>query len=397
MSTPVPTILERITSAGKAFDRNEIGSRESLIELARDLIASLEIPSEFLQRSFWAEPALSAHCKIAVEVKLFQHLKVAGEAGLSTDDLAQRTGVEPALLQRIMRHLIAMKVVSFFNGRFLGSNLSHGLAAENYQKSIDFCYDVARPSFNRFPDFFKKTDYKLPTSPTNGPFQAAHGTELPFFPWLVNTPPHLDEFDNFMSAYRAGKANWYDPGFYPVADRPIEGFDPAINDVLLVDVGGGRGHDVQQFVAQYNAQPGKVVLQDREPVIASIQDKDRLPFDSEVYDFFTPQPIKAARAYSFHSILHDWSDEEGIKILENLKPALKPGYSRVLLNKIVLSEEKPTIAATSMNMMMLAHLSVRERTESDWKGILQNAGLKFLDIYSYPGVAESVIEAELEG
>ena len=73
-----------------------------------------------------------------------------------------------------------------------------------------------------------------------------------------------------------------------------------------------------------------------------------------------------------------------------------PGYSRVLLNEIVLSEERPTLAATSMDMMMLAHLGVRERTEAEWKAIVEKAGLKFLNVYTYPGVAESVIEAELE-
>lgn len=55
MSTPVPGILERIAAAGKAYEADRIGSRESLIELGRDLVAALEIPSEFLQRSFWAE------------------------------------------------------------------------------------------------------------------------------------------------------------------------------------------------------------------------------------------------------------------------------------------------------------------------------------------------------
>jgi hypothetical protein len=295
-----------------------------------------------------------------------------------------------------MRHLIAMKIVSFSNGKFFGTSLSHGLAADNYQKSIDFCYDVARPSFNGFPEFFKKNGYNPPISASDGPFQAAHGTDLHFFPWLVATPPHLEEFDAFMSAYRAGKPDWWDPGFYPVAERLVDGFDSNNNEALIVDVGGGRGHDALQFVAVHASHPGKVVLQDREPVIASIQDKDKLPFESQAHDFFTPQPVKAARAYALHSILHDWDDEEGIKILENLKPALKPAYSRVLLNEIVLSEENPTIAATSMDMMMLAHLGVRERTEADWKVILEKAGLKFLKIHSYPGVAESVIEAELE-
>jgi hypothetical protein len=322
-------------------------------------------------------------------------LRDAGDAGLGPDELAQKTGVDVVLLHRLMRHLTAMKGVSFSGGNYRGTILSNGLAAERYQKSIDFCYDVARPSFNGFPEYFKQTGYKLPTSLTDGPFQAAHRTELPFFPWLNATPPHLDEFDAFMSAYRAEKANWHDPGFYPVAERLIQGFDPKINETLLVDVGAGRGHDAHLFVEQHSSHPGKIVIQDRDVVISEIPDQEKLPFKCQVHDFFTPQPIKGARAYLLHSIIHDWSEEEGIKILESLKPALKPGYSRVLLNEIVLSEENPTIAATSMDMMMLAHLAVRERTEMEWKIILRKAGLRFLRIYNHPGVAESVIEAEL--
>ncbi|OAL54845.1 S-adenosyl-L-methionine-dependent methyltransferase [Pyrenochaeta sp. DS3sAY3a] len=294
-----------------------------------------------------------------------------------------------------MRHFIAMKIVTFHDGSFFSTHLSNGLAAERYQKSIEFCYDVARPSFNGFPTFFEKTGYKEPTSLTDGPFQSAHGTQLPFFPWLVATPPHLDEFGAFMSAYRAGKANWFDPQFYPVPERLFEGFDATKNEVLLVDVGGGEGHDMQLFADRHVSCPGKIVLQDRDQVIASVQNKDTLPFTCQAHDFFTPQPVKGARAYSLHSILHDWNDDEGIKILENLKPALEPGYSRVLLNEIVLSEEHPTIAATSMDMMMLAHFAVRERTEAQWRDIADKAGLKFIGIHNYPGVAESVIELEL--
>jgi hypothetical protein len=55
MASPVLSILERVAAAGKAYEGNELGSRENLIELGRDLVAALEIPSEFIQRSFWAE------------------------------------------------------------------------------------------------------------------------------------------------------------------------------------------------------------------------------------------------------------------------------------------------------------------------------------------------------
>lgn len=340
---------------------------------------------------------MSANTRLAVDVKLFQHLKDAGDTGLSASALCEKTGVDVVLLQRLMRHLVAMYLITFHDGAFHATTLSNGLAEENYQHSISFCYDVARPSFNGFPEFFKKTEYKSPAlGGIDGPFQDAHKTQLPFFGWLVATPPHLQHFDSFMSAYRAGKANWYDPGFYPVFERMITGFDASASEVLLVDIGGGRGHDVAAFAAQHSPHPGKIVLQDREPVVASVMaSSEEQPFEAQACDFFTPQPVKSARAYSLHSILHDWGDEDGVKILENLVPALKRGYSRVLLNEIVVSKEKPTLAATSMDMMMLAHFAVRERTEADWRAILERAGFRVVNIYTYPGVAESLIEAEL--
>lgn len=53
--TSILSIVERIAAAGKAYSSDEVGSRENLIDLGRSLVAALEIPSEFLQRSFWAE------------------------------------------------------------------------------------------------------------------------------------------------------------------------------------------------------------------------------------------------------------------------------------------------------------------------------------------------------
>ena len=55
MASPVSEILDGISSARKAFENNEAGSREALIDYSRSLITSLEIPSDFIQRTFWAE------------------------------------------------------------------------------------------------------------------------------------------------------------------------------------------------------------------------------------------------------------------------------------------------------------------------------------------------------
>lgn len=56
--SPVTSIIDSLVAAGKAYENNEPGAREALIDNSRALMTSLEIPSEFLQRSFWAEVAL---------------------------------------------------------------------------------------------------------------------------------------------------------------------------------------------------------------------------------------------------------------------------------------------------------------------------------------------------
>lgn len=74
-------------------------------------------------------------------------------------------------------------------------------------------------------------------------------------------------------------------------------------------------------------------------------------------------------AYSLRSILHNRNDGDGVKTLDNTVTAPKKRYSKILFNEIVVNEEKPTLAATSMDLMMLAHFGVRDRTEASWRAI----------------------------
>lgn len=48
-----------------------------------------------------------------------------------------------------------------------------------------------------------------------------------------------------------------------------------------------------------------------------------------------------------------------------------------------------------MDVQMMAHVGVRERTEAQWRSLLEQGGLQMLKIYTYPGCAESLIEAEV--
>jgi hypothetical protein len=115
--------------------------------------------------------------------------------------------------------------------------------------------------------------------------------------------------------------------------------------------------------------------------------------EAQSHNFYTPQPVQGARVYFLHSIPHDWNAEDGVKILKNLIPALKPGYSKILLNGIVLSEEKPSVPATSMDMMMLGHFGEScECTDKDFQAIAAQAGLEVARNFANAASPESIID-----
>ncbi|KAI0592982.1 putative O-methyltransferase [Biscogniauxia sp. FL1348] len=386
-------ILSQLQTVGAAYAENKPGAREQLINLSQALISSLELPSEAIQRMGWAEPARSAHCRIAVELKLFEILK-ENDQGLSAKELATKANANDVLIGRILKHLVAMNIVGESGvDKFVATPLSNALTESKYRDGIIYTYDVAGPSFRGLPEYLKRINYAHPTDLMNGPFQAAHKTQLPFFAWLDKNPPYLQTFNNYMAAYRAGKPSWVDPGFYPVAEL-TEGFDPSTNEVLLVDVGGGMGHDLQELKQKHPSLPGKLVLQDRPEVITSIEGSQGV-FEAASHDFFTPQPVANARAYYLHSVLHDWGDEDCLRILEQLKPAMKPGYSKLLINEIIVPSQNATWPITSMDQLVFVLGAMRERTEEHWQDLLKKAGFKIVKIYSYEMGSESLIEAEV--
>ncbi|KAI1491131.1 putative O-methyltransferase [Biscogniauxia mediterranea] len=386
-------ILSQLQTVGAAYAENKPGAREQLINLSQALISSLELPSEAIQRMGWAEPARSAHCRIAVELKLFEILK-DNDQGLSAKELAAKVNANDVLIARILKHLVAMNIVGESSvDKFVATPLSNALTESKYRDGIIYTYDVAGPSFRGLPEYLKAIKYGHPTDLMNGPFQAAHKTQLPFFAWLDKNPPYLQIFNNYMAAYRAGKPSWVDPGFYPVAEL-AEGFDPSTNEVLLVDVGGGMGHDLQELKQKHPSLPGKLVLQDRPEVISSVEGSQGV-FEAASHDFFTPQPVTNARAYYLHSVLHDWDDNDCLRILEQLKPAMKPGYSKLLINEIIVPSQNATWPITSMDQLVFALGAMRERTEGDWQDLLKKAGFKIVKIYSYEMGSESLIEAEV--
>lgn len=61
-----------------------------------------------------------------------------------------------------------------------------------------------------------------------------------------------------------------------------------------------------------------------------------------------------------HFILHDWPDADCKRILDNLKPAMKKGYSKLLLHEIVLESQSLSDMRTTSDITMMGLISGRE-------------------------------------
>ncbi|KAK3990479.1 S-adenosyl-L-methionine-dependent methyltransferase [Cladorrhinum sp. PSN332] len=395
----VPSILSSIQTLGAGLDPNDDATRQSLLASARALVVALEKPRETMIRHCWAENALSSVISLGIEAGIWDFM--ASSPGPKTvKQIAAATKTEAAFIGRLLKHVAAMGYLTeTARDTYESTNFSSALTIPILHAGYRVFSGPGNTGglqrcVSTLPSYARATGYKTPKSMLDGNLQFAHDTKLNMFEWLMANPPGGECFNLHMGGYAHGRPRWFGAGFYPVRERLLDGFDSnsSSSSALLVDVGGGLGHDCTGFLATFPDVRARVVLQDLEPVISQIRDLDPR-IEPTVYDFHTEQPVEEARAYYMHSVLHDWPDEVCLSILANIKKAMKPGYSRLLINENVIPDTKAHWETTGLDILMSLLLSSKERTRVEWSRLLEEqAGFKITGIYGgYSGV-ESLIE-----
>jgi SAM-dependent methyltransferase len=101
-------------------------------------------------------------------------------------------------------------------------------------------------------------------------------------------------------------------------------------------------------------------------------------------DFFKSVP--EADLFILKYIVHDWDDQQSVKLLSNCARALRPNGRVILIEWVMPEHGKPSAAALSdLNMLVL--LPGRERTASEFAELFRASGLQ-LDRIS--GIASSM-------
>ena len=314
-----------------------------------------------------------------------------------------------------MRHLVAHSLVLEHGPDAYAATLfSLAMQERKLTAALEFCTEGVLPVFQSLPFFLAGHGYRNPVDGTNGPWQHGMHTDESFFDSLAARPVLGASFNAFMAGYAASRPRWID--VYPCAERLLNEGSAVAQDrapaapPLLVDVGGGVGHDLAAFRAKFPEAKGRLILQDRPEVLADARRAEPpLLADIELtpHDFFTPQPAEpGADAYLVMDVLHDWPDEQCVLILGHLRDAMKAGApaavdgakgpaSRLLVSDRVVHDVGAPWQQTALDWTMMALFAASERTGAQWRALMGRAGLRVSGIWSAGPEGESVIEAVL--
>lgn len=152
--------------------------------------------------------------------------------------------------------------------------------------------NVLSPALFSLPTYLANSKFRNPTTADDGAFQLAHQTTLHFFAYLKEHPGIAMQFNNHMRAYGMSRARWASPGCVPVEEVLFKDASHHGDAVLLVDIGGGSGHDINIFRDQHPGVPGRLILQDLSDVIDACSSSLPAGIEAMSHDFFNPQPIK---------------------------------------------------------------------------------------------------------
>ncbi|OBT62206.1 hypothetical protein VE03_08054 [Pseudogymnoascus sp. 23342-1-I1] len=395
MASNISHISNKIQQEVSELQPGNERQRLNLLQSARALVNSLEKPHERIMRMCYHESATFMATKVLTDLGIFKILSQTAEP-IPASKLAQDTGADCALVERLLKHVaIEFFVDEVGADTYIANDTTRCIALPKAQGTIEDSFQIVRIA-SAFPDFLRETNYVNPTDKDKSAWKYAYKTDQHYFEY-VNSPGrerNLEAFCKHMEFKTVG-LKWYEvPG---IMEAALGDAEVGRQDVLLIDVGGNGGHDLLGFHKAHPSIPGRLILQDLPTILQSVDSAALAQQDIEVlgHDFFTPQPIHGAKAYYLKMCLHDWPDLQCIQILSQLKPALKPGYSRILLNEIVVPDEKAGWFETSVDLLMMQVHSAQERREREWVALVDAVGgLRIRHIWDVDGAVEKVIEIE---
>lgn len=316
--------------------------------------------------------------------RITQMIYVAAKLGIAdllkdgsrdVESLAQTTGTDAPSLYRLLR---ALASVGIFAEDEQGSFALTPLAA--LLQSGVFGSQRARALFFGGSAQWRSWGEMLYSITTGKPaFREVHGMG----PWeyMARDTELGAAFNGFMFANTQSQAE------AALTAYDFSGFG------TIVDVGGGHGALISAILQANPNLHGILcdtphVVMDAGPLLEAAGVRDRC--ELVPCDFFSSVP-DGGDAYILKKIVHDWDDEHALAILKTCRRAV-PERGRLLILDSVIEPGNAPDPAKILDLQMLLEFAGRERTEAQFRALLDEAGFTLTKIVP-ADVQFSIIEA----
>ena len=317
-------------------------------------IASVSTDQALIQllTSAWVTQSVATAVKLGIP-------DILADGAMNADQLAEKAQTHSGATYRLMRGLASLGVLERrADGRFsnvaIGGRLRTGAPGGLRDMFIGETDHVHWQSWERMVDAVK-TGLPRPKAVFGAPAFEYYGQ-------------HVDEGEQF------GRAMQNVSNF--AAAAVLEAYDFS-NVRTIMDVGGGNGSMALAILGKHPNMKGKVVdlpyiEAQAKKCLEEAGASGRCGF--EATDFFQSVP-KGADLHVLKFILHDWTDEECVRILSRCRESLAPGGKVLIVEMLVPEEIRPDFVML-MDLNMLVMTGGRERTAKEFEKVLSDAGFQ---------------------
>jgi len=308
----------------------------------------------------------------AARLGLADHLESGAK---SAEEIAASCSVHAPSLHRLMRTLASLGILTErTERRFALTDLGQALTTNAPGSARATLLTVGSHWFN---GSFDHIVYSIETGETG--FKKVHG--MPVFDFLAQHPEDASLFSETMIGIHGDEP----PAVAAAYD--FSAFE------TIVDVGGATGNMLGAVLTRHVKPRGVLfdrahVVRDAPPLLESRGVSDRVTV--EAGDFFETVPT-GGDAYILSHIIHDWDEEECLTILNHVHRAMNPG-GRLLIVEMVLPAGDTPHPGKMLDMVMLVLPGGQERTEAEYKSLLEKADFRLTRIVPTAS-SVSIVEA----
>ena len=164
----------------------------------------------------------------------------------------------------------------------------------------------------------------------------------------------------------------------------------------LVDLGGATGHLAITACQRYaNLRAVVFDLPEVLPLAGEIVGASGLAdrVDLQAGDFFI-DPLPDGDLYTLGRILHDWTEEKIIKLLQRIHAALPPQGALLIAEKLLFEDKTGPRSAQMQSLNMLTCTEGKERTFGEYERLLEYVGFRDVRGSRTPSPLDAVLAAK---